>query len=287
MINPKPTLPIYELERYFNQLLTPGNYRGDYAPNGLQIAGATDLSTLCFAVSATAESIELAIQLKAEALIVHHGVFWNKQGARPLVGPFGEKRVLPLARHWINLFAYHLPLDGHQTMGNAASIAQLLGLKNCRPFGHGQGGAGIMSGTTTSGTTSAAAQAAKMAPLGIAGDFPHPVTGSELKRSLEQVLQHSIVHADPYTDEKTIQSMGIITGGAGHDWPLAHAAGLDAFLTGEISEHHWHEAREAGLHFFAGGHHATEVFGIQHLMRLTQNQFPQLTCHFLPSANPA
>jgi dinuclear metal center YbgI/SA1388 family protein len=249
-----------ELEHFLNNYLETSNF-SDYGPNGLQIEGKSEIKKIAFAVSATKASVEEAIQKKADALIVHHGLFWKFHGTRALTGPFAA-RVLPLARNEINLFGYHLPLDAHHECGNAASLGEKINLINQTAFGDYKG-----------------------SPTGVKGVFAKPKSAGELKKDLELVLNRSVILASPNPDA-LIESMGIITGGANSEWKDAAAAGLDAYLTGEISEHDWHESQEAGIHMFAGGHHATEQFGIQSLMEKVSN-FADLDCFYIDSSNPA
>lgn len=249
-----------ELETYLDELLNPGAF-ADYGPNGLQIEGAEHIDRIAFAVSATAHSTARAAAEEAEALVVHHGLFWNFHGPKPLVGPFA-RRVFPLVKGAINLFAYHLPLDAHPVIGNAAQLAGRVGLVDLQPFGDFKG-----------------------CPTGVRGTFAQPGTAASLREQLTRVLDHSVLLASP-NPTACIHSAGIITGGANRDWALAALNGLDAFITGEMSEHDWHEAQEAGIHMFAGGHNATEQFGIQALMAEIEGRF-DIPCFFIPSDNPA
>lgn len=249
------------LEHYLNNLLEINRY-SDYGPNGLQIEGRENISKIAFAVSATRESIEQAVEWGADAMIVHHGLFWKFHGPRTLTGAFA-KRVMPLVRSEINLFGYHLPLDAHIDLGNAAAIGEMLGLNNTEAFAERKG-----------------------APLGIKGSFDPAISPQDLKAKLEGLLNHSVIHSGPSAN--AIQSIGIITGGANSEWIEAQKDGLDAYLTGEISEHDWHEAKEGGIHFFAGGHNATERFGVQKIMeKLKEKHGSDLDCRFFDSANPA
>jgi dinuclear metal center YbgI/SA1388 family protein len=251
-----------DLELYLNGLFKPEIF-DDYCPNGLQIEGRPSLKKIAFAVSATRESTEYAASINACALIVHHGVFWKFHGPRILTGPFA-KRLFPLIKNDINLFGYHLPLDGHLMIGNAVTLAQQIGLTNLTAFG-------MHKGTST----------------GIKGEFEKPLHFTDLKKLLAEKLQHSIMHSNPLHASSQIKTIGIITGGANSQWQEAARLGLDAYLTGEMSEHDYHESRESGIHMFAGGHHATEKFGIQALMKLLQTEFPELECVFIDSENPA
>lgn len=253
-------IPRSELESFLNELLNPAAF-ADYGPNGLQIEGTDHISRIAFAVSATAQSAGRAAAEKAGALVVHHGLFWSFHGPKPLVGPFA-RRVFPLVRGAINLFAYHLPLDAHPAVGNAAQLAGRIGLDGLQPFGDHKG-----------------------CPTGVHGAFARPVTAASLRERLSAVLDHPVLLASP-DPTALIHSAGIITGGANREWALAALNGLDAYITGEMSEHDWHEAQEAGVHMYAGGHHATEQFGIQALMAVVEARF-DVPCVFIPSDNPA
>jgi len=249
-----------QLTTYLNEYLKIDSFK-DYGPNGLQIEGRETVERVGFAVSATKQSIEEAIRNKVDTLIVHHGLFWSFHGIRTITGPFA-RRVKPLITNNINLIGYHLPLDAHHEVGNAAAIANKLELVTQKPFGDHKG-----------------------SPTGIQGELPKPLKAKELKVILEKVLDHDVIISTPNPDQ-VIQNIGIITGGANGDWIHAEANGLDAYLTGEISEHDWHEAKEAGIHMFAGGHNATERFGVQELMAHLEEKF-HLECLYFDSPNPA
>lgn len=249
-----------ELNRYFNDLLSPAAFK-DYCPNGLQIEGAENIQKIAFAVSATRDSITQAAELGADTLVVHHGLFWHFHGTRTLTGSFA-KRVFPLVQNNINLFAYHLPLDAHPEVGNAAVLGNMLGCQQQRPFGDYKGN-----------------------PTGVEGLLEQPQSAKEFALKLQSVLNHDVIIASP-DENQIIESIGIITGGANSDWALAQKAGLDAYITGEISEHDWHESQESGIHMFAGGHYATEIFGVLALMQKIQSHY-HIECIFIDSDNPA
>ena len=251
-----------KLVQYLNKLLNIYDYQ-DYGPNGLQVEGKEEITKIAFAVSATKYSINKAVELKADALIVHHGLFWKFHGPKTLTGAF-KNRVFPLVKNDINLLGYHLPLDGHLEVGNAAQIAQKLELKNIQPFGDYKG-----------------------MPTGVKGQFNSAIEASELRTRLKSILDHNIVHAK--AADEMIKSVGIITGGANSDWRYCLSENLDAYITGEISEHDWHEASEDNVHFFAGGHNATEQFGVQALLRNLHDHFKdeEIECFYIPSENPA
>lgn len=253
------TIDRKDLETYLNQYLEIDRYF-DYGPNGLQVQGKDKLKKIAFAVSATKASIEECIKQEADTLIVHHGLFWSFHGPKTLVGPFYH-RVAPLVQNHINLFGYHLPLDAHLEIGNAKAIADLIDLDHIQAFGDHKG-----------------------APLGVKGVFKQALCAQELHKKLESILSHSVIYAPGMN--KKVESMGIITGGANSKWTMALEDQLDSYLTGEISEHDWHDAQEAGIHMYAGGHNATESFGIQKLMEHIQQKF-QIDCFYIPSPNPA
>lgn len=248
-----------EIENYCQKLLTPELFQ-DYGPNGLQIEGKSEIKKLAMAVSATKASVAKAVAIGADALIVHHGLFWRFHGARTITGPFA-KRIIPLIENQINLFGFHLPLDAHIEVGNAAQIAKRIGLKDLKPFGDH-----------------------KKMPTGVQGSFEGSKTANQLKEILEKELNHQVIFSGE--SDRSISSMGIITGGANSEWTEAYAEGLDSYLTGEMSEHDWHESAESGISMFAGGHNATEQFGVQALGEKLAAEF-QIEVEFIPSENPA
>jgi len=249
-----------QLNHYYQAMLRPETY-ADYCPNGLQIEGKDHIERIAFAVSATRDSIQQAVENKADALVVHHGLFWTFHGVKALTGTFAQ-RVFPLVKNNINLFGYHLPLDGHPDIGNAATLGVMIDCCQQQPFGDYKGCA-----------------------TGIQGMLEQPLTAIELQQKLAAVLKHNVILATPDSNA-LIRSVGIITGGANSEWRLAEKEQLDAYITGEISEHDWHESQEAGIHMFAGGHYATEQFGIQAFMEKTRQQFA-VECFFIGSENPA
>ncbi len=249
-----------QLETFYTKLLQPEQYQ-DYGPNGLQIEGREAIQKIAFAVSATRHSIQAAIDNQADALVVHHGLFWSFHGAKPIIGPFAQ-RIIPLIRNQINLFGYHLPLDGHAEIGNAAVLGRLLGIERQQGFGDFKG-----------------------CPTGIKGALETPVTAQTLSERLAQILQHPVMMASP-DKHRLAQSVGIITGGANSEWLLAWKEGLDVYITGEMSEHDWHDSQEHGVTMLAGGHNATEQFGIKALLEATQKEFA-VDCFFIRSENPA
>ena len=266
-----------ELTEYLNELYQIKRFQ-DYGPNGLQIEGREEIKKIAFSVSATLESIEAASSWGADALITHHGLFWKFHGVRTLTGPFG-KRVVPLIKNDINLYGIHLPMDAHPEIGHAAVIARQLGLKGdfieenessstepkrrsslLRPFGDYKG-----------------------MPTGVWGEFDEEVSASDIEKKLEEFLEHKVITS---LENKMIKSIGIITGGANGGWLDAYKLGLDAYITGEISEHDWHDSKEHDVCFFAGGHNATEKGGVKALLEHVKLKF-DTEVKFFESVNPA
>lgn len=227
----------------------------DYCPNGLQVDADRPITRVITGVTASLALIEQAIEKQADAILVHHGYFWKGE-PQTLTGIKG-RRIRMLLQHNISLFAYHLPLDAHKTFGNNAILCQNLGLK---PIDY----------------------AAKNDLITIACGKNHDA--QTLKNTLERVLKRNVLHIDG--GQHTLQKIGICTGGAQDYIKIAHKAGCDAFITGEISERTTHLARELGVHFYACGHHDTEKGGVQALgqhLAATHN----LLVEFVDIPNPA
>jgi dinuclear metal center YbgI/SA1388 family protein len=220
-----------QIETTLNTLLAADSFN-DYGPNGLQIEGAAQVRRIVSGVTASLDLIDAAIADGADAILVHHGLFWRGQDGR-LVGWLGE-RVRRLMAHRINLFAYHLPLDAHAEFGNNAQFGLRLGLVADARFGEQELG---FAGSAGDNVSVAALAARAQAALG--GRAPLVLPG----------------------DGRALARIGWCTGGAQGYFKAAIAAGVDAFLTGEVSEPQAHLARETGVAFLACGHHATECFG--------------------------
>ena len=217
----------------FDALLEPGRF-SDYAPNGLQVEGRREVRRLVSGVTASAALIDAAIAEGADAIFVHHGLFWRGQDGR-LTG-WLRARVARLLAADLNLYAYHLPLDAHPTLGNNAQLAARLGFCTQAHFGAQQFGC---IGGRADGSSFASAQA--------------------LAAHLESSLNRAVTLV--YGASEAIKNIAWCTGGAQSYFEAAIAAGADAFITGEISEPQAHIARECGVAFLACGHHATERYG--------------------------
>lgn len=210
----------------------------DYCPNGLQIEGCEEVATVVTGVSACAELFERAITRGADAVVVHHGLFWRGDERR-LQGPL-RRRVKLLLDRDVNLLAYHLPLDRNSELGNNILAARRFGIENPRPFG-GEDSLG----------------------LGFGGDLPSPITPTEFtdlcSATFGQTPQAFLEGPDP------IRSAAFVSGAAESLFHRAIDEGYDAFVTGEVSEWVMNIARETETHFIAAGHYATERLGIMAL----------------------
>lgn len=226
-----------KLAQYLHALLAPDAVR-DYCPNGLQVSGGQAIGRLVTGVTATQALIAAAIETQADALLVHHGLFWR--GDSPcVVGPL-RARLAALLAHDIHLFAYHLPLDNHVELGNNAQFARILGLQAAKPCQDVQQPAPIWTGR-----------------------LPEAMAAAALQAHLRQVLQQAPLHLPGGPSQ--ITDVAWCTGAA-HDGIVAAAAlGCQAYISGEVSERTTHLAAELGIHYFAAGHHATERYGIKAL----------------------
>jgi dinuclear metal center YbgI/SA1388 family protein len=214
-------------------LLQPALFR-DYGPNGLQVEGKPQVQKIVSGVTASLALIEAAVAAKADAIFVHHGLFWRGQDGR--VTGWMKKRLALLLAHDINLLAYHLPLDAHPQLGNNAQLGAKLGLV-------GQPGLGEQ----------------ELGWLGGRGDGDGFASAQALADHLAYVLNRPVTLIQPALT--VIKKIAWCTGGAQSYFEAAIAAGADAFITGEISEPQAHYARECGVAYLACGHHATERFG--------------------------
>jgi dinuclear metal center YbgI/SA1388 family protein len=253
-----PAAPMHEVIAFLDQLLEPERF-DDYGPNGVQVPGGSEVSTVVTGVSAHVALIEAAAEAGADLLLVHHGLFWR---GMPLeITPSLHRRLKPLFVHGIALAAYHLPLDGHPEHGNNALLAEGLGCTATEPFG-------LHNGT----------------PVGVAGTFAGD--GISADDLIARVTR--LTHREPLVlreGPERIRRIGIVSG-AGADYIAdAAAAGYDAFLTGEPAERVAAIAREERVHFIAAGHHATETLGIRRLGDLLAREL-QIVHRFIDISNP-
>ncbi len=231
----------------------------DYCPNGLQVEGRPGVDRVVTAVSASRALFTRAVDHDADAILVHHGILWNGPEAPRVVGSLRE-RIRLLIENRISLIAYHLPLDRHPVVGNAAQLAIRLGLDELEPFGDHHG-----------------------VSAGVCGVFPEPVEAVELFAAVADACDR-----DPQIfegDRRLVSSVGIVTGAAQREYHQAVAAGLDAYITGEATEWVLHQAAEDGVHYLAAGHYATERFGVLALGKWLE-QHHDVEVEFIELPNP-
>jgi dinuclear metal center YbgI/SA1388 family protein len=255
-----PSARISSIVAELDELLEPAAF-DDLGPNGLQVPPPPercDARRIVTGVTAQKELFERAEELEAELVLVHHGLFWkfHPTGLTPIVA----ERLRPLFRSGIALAAYHLPLDAHPEVGNNAILANRLGCDRHGPFGEHAGRA-----------------------IGRLGTFDDGVPADELFARVHEVCgrEPTVLGAGP----ERIRRIGIVSGSAAGTLPEAIALGLDAFLTGEPRENVMADAREAGIHFIAAGHYATETFGVRALGDRLADRF-DLDHTFVDIPNP-
>ena len=213
-----------------DELLDPSAFP-DLGPNGLQVPGGDEVSRVVTGVSAQRELVERAVELEAQLVLVHHGLFWDFQPTG--LSAVLAERLRPLFRNDIALAAYHIPLDAHPEVGNNAILARELGCERHEPFGAFRG-----------------------TPIGRLGTFAGDgVAATDLFARVAAVTEREPTVFDGGPER--VRRIGIVSGSAADVLDEAVALGLDAFLTGEPREHVMADAREAGIHFIAAGHYAT------------------------------
>lgn len=225
----------------------------DYCPNGLQVEASVQVRRIVTGVTASQALINAAIERKADVLLVHHGYFWKGE-AQPLIGMKGQ-RIASLYKNNISLLAYHLPLDVHPQLGNNQQLAQVLGL-------------------TVTG---------QMDALGLTGELPEAVTGSALAQLLQDRLGQPALHLKGHG--RLIKTLAWCTGAAEGGIVRAAELGVDAYLSGEVSEQTMHLAQELGIDYFAAGHHATERYGVKALGEWIKTRW-EVDCEFVDIHNP-
>ena len=246
-----------KLAHFLNTLLETNLYQ-DYCPNGLQVESNPDTHIVILGVSACLALFQKAKKAKAQSIIVHHGLFWEKQSLA-LTGILAN-RVQFLFQNKINLFAYHLPLDGHPEWGNNVNIARMLGLNELEWFAsHGKKEIGIM------------------------GKLSIPLSLSFIeKKCLHFFGQINTTYA---FGKKKIKTIAMVSGGAASDCLEAYEKGADLFITGENAEPLQEFCREAKMNFISAGHYSSEKSGIQTLgLKITKEL--GIPCQFISIPNP-
>lgn len=222
-----------QLEELVNQKLNTQGF-SDYGPNGLQVEGRSDVQKIVTGVTACQALLDEAVRVNADAVMVHHGYFWRNEPA--VIKGMKRHRLKTLLANDINLYGWHLPLDAHSELGNNAQLAKLFGIEV-------QG------------------EVMQLVPWGI---FPQALSADELSERITRQLGRTPLHSGDNAP-KQIKKIAWCSGGGQGFIDAAAAAGVDAFISGEVSEQTIHSAREQGIHFFAAGHHATERAGIKAL----------------------
>ncbi|HEX4966250.1 MAG TPA: Nif3-like dinuclear metal center hexameric protein [Thermoanaerobaculia bacterium] len=251
------TVSLPDLVAYLDSYLDASRGR-DYGPNGLQVEGKEEIRKIVTSVSACHELFVRAREAGADAVMVHHGLFWDGM-PRTLTG-FQFRRVAELIQSGMSLIAYHLPLDRHAELGNNALACRAFGLTDLAPFGIHEG-----------------------LPVGFKGSFPEPIPATELTGRCRRIYGQEplafLSGPDP------LRTLGIISGGAQRELYQALGEGLDAYITGEVSEWVMNVAREAGIHYLAAGHYATERLGIRALGEHVAEKFG-IEAEFIDVPNP-
>jgi dinuclear metal center YbgI/SA1388 family protein len=243
-----------DLRAWLDALLDAQRFR-DYCPNGLQVEGRARIGRVVCGVTASQALIEAAVDRGADALLVHHGWFWKAEDGR--ITGFRKRRMARLLAHDINLFAYHLPLDAHATLGNNAQL-------------------GLRHGWTITGRFGEQ-------DIGFVGVPPVPTSCGDLAGRLEQALGRApLLVGDP---ARAVARIAWCSGGAQDYFEAALAAGADIFVSGEISEQTVHLARETGMAYLAAGHHATERYGVMALGAHLAEKFG-IACEYVDIDNP-
>ncbi|EKE86912.1 Nif3-like dinuclear metal center hexameric protein [Idiomarina xiamenensis] len=245
------------LTAYLSDLLMVDRIK-DYCPNGLQVEGRAEINRIVTGVTASQALIDTAIEQQADTLLVHHGYFWR--GEAPAIVGMKKRRIAQLLKHDINLLAYHLPLDVHPQFGNNAQLAQLMGWQ-----------------------VDASAEPNDPACALLLGHC-QATSGEQLAAQLAERLQRPLTCQ--VTQPTPITKLAWCSGGGQGYIDQAAALGVDAFITGEVSEQTIHSAREQGLHFFAAGHHATERYGAKALGEHLAQRFG-VNVQFIDIDNPA
>ena len=221
-----------DLIAYCDEFLETGMFK-DYCPNGLQVEGSDSVMKIVSGVTACQALIDTAIEEKADLLLVHHGFFWK--GEPPVLTGIKKRRLKSLLSNDINLLAYHLPLDAHKKLGNNVLLAEKLGLTVEQFFADND--------------------------IALTGCVKEQ-TGGEFRQNIADILDRDPLHIEA---DRMIIKVALCTGAAQSYIEQAIELGVDAFISGEVSENTWHIAKENNIHYFSAGHHATERYGVQAL----------------------
>jgi len=245
-----------DLSAFLTTYLKLDEFKDD-CPNGLQVEGTAEVKKIFTAVSASVDLFKMAAAQEVDSIIVHHGIIWNFE--RPVYKGGYRERIRLLLSNNINLYGIHLPLDAHQEIGNNAQLCRRLKVQNMHPFG-------CINGQY----------------IGMKGEIDKIEKESFFKRI------SNLVDRDPLIFDygpDLVEKVGVISGGAQKYLNQAVSEGLDVYITGEVSEHIMHYAKEERIHFVSAGHYATERFGIIALGELLEQQF-DIEISFIDINNP-
>ena len=241
-------MTLNELDAWFNAFLKKEDFAADPSLNGIQIQNSApdslEVKKLAFAVDACEASARAAAEAGAQALVVHHGLFWGH--CQTLTGNF-YTRAASFIKNDLALLAYHIPLDANNPYGNNYGLAAALGLQKVSPFGYWRG-----------------------MPIGACGELATPVTPEQLANSLSKITK-----TQPRTlafGKAQIKTVGIISGGASDDVDQAIEEGLDCYITGEFAHEQYHLAEECGINVISGGHYGTETMGVSLLKEKVEKE---------------
>lgn len=244
-------ITLQDLSLFFQNLLSTEGF-SDYCPNGIQVEGKREIKRICFSVSASLAVIDEVVKKGADALVVHHGIFWNKD-PYTVIGTKRDK-LERLLKNGISLFAYHLPLDAHPRIGNNWKAAMDLGIEDLQSF-HSIGVKGTMQS----------------------------IDVDAFRKKLEAYYGRPAHVA--LGGKKEVSSVAIISGGAHRNIIEAADAKVDCYITGSFDEPVWDIAHERKINFFALGHYSTEKVGILALMAELQKHC-KVPCEFIDLFNP-
>src|SRR5690625_3117447 len=249
------------LARWLDDLLEPWRYK-DYCPNGLQLRGRADIKTIITGVTASQAMSDAAIEKDADAILVHHGWFWKNED--PCIVGMKQRRIAAALAHGLNVLAYHLPLDGHPVFGNNTQLGLQLGFELDRD---------------------AEGELVRTGPHNLIqlGRLKTPQTLQEVAAHVSKTLQRTPQYVG--NRQQTIHTVAWWTGGAPGFMPDAIAAAVDSYITGQASEHSYHEALEKKTAFMEAGHHATERYGAKALGEYLAQHFP-VDVQFIDIDNP-
>jgi dinuclear metal center YbgI/SA1388 family protein len=245
-----------DLSTFLLSYLRTDDYTDD-CPNGLQVEGTKEVKKIFTAVSASVELFKIAETQNADTIIVHHGIIWNFE--RPLYKGGYRERIRILLANNMNLYGFHLPLDAHEEIGNNAQLCRQLDVKNMRPFGNIKG-----------------------QYIGMKGEI-NKINKKSFFKQISSLVERDPLIFDFGPDQ--IEKVGVISGGAQKYFDQAVSDGLDVYVTGEVSEHIMHYAKEEKIHFVSAGHYATEKFGIIALGQLLEKKF-DVEIKFIDINNP-